>query len=308
VTTLYRMHDAPDAPKSAIACTVEEARYWNTPERGHGIFATVNTFAGARRKANLTRINAWPIDIDAGTKPEQAKRLMKAPLVPSLIVETKRGYQAYWCAKDGHAEHWNALVLERLVPHFGADKNARDLCRILRVAGFLHLKDPTSPFKIRTVWKHEVAYTERQLGEAFAWVPNEQERRHAHEEAKREHDRARGEIGQPGATEDFWQAVYNLDCEEGLRRLSGSGWVNGEHFTFRHCTNGNRNILVDGKGTSCFVDAAGRIGSLDGGGPTMFQWLRWYRVPAKECVEALKSIFPHLKDIDEAQRRNRRAA
>lgn len=166
---LYRLHDAPESSKAAIPVRDEaEARTWNTPERGFGIYRTVNSFDGPRRKEFLARIVAWPIDIDEGEKQSQAKKLMAAPLVPSEIVETRRGYQAYWHARDGaQAEHWNAIVLERLVPYFGADKNARDLCRILRVPGFLHLKDPANPFPVRSVWRHRVSYTERQMAEAF---------------------------------------------------------------------------------------------------------------------------------------------
>ena len=47
--------------------------------------------------------------------------------------------------------------------------------------GFLHLKDPTEPFLVRARWKHEVAYTERQVADAFPWVPDKS----AHEQALR---------------------------------------------------------------------------------------------------------------------------
>lgn len=301
---LYRMHDAPDASKAAVVVKdLDEARLWNTPERGNGIYWTVNSFNGARRKENLTRINAWAVDMDEGTKAEMHAKLLRSPLIPSAIVETKRGYQAYWCAQDGKAEHWNAIVLERLVPFFGADKNARDLCRLLRVPGFLHLKNPAEPFLCRGVWKQEVLYTERQIAQAFPWVASEQNRQHEHREARREHTQTSGDAG-----EDFWAAVYNLDCRDALERLSGTGAVNGEKFTFRHCSNGNLNIFVDGKGTSCWVDTSGRIGSMSKGGPTVYAWLRWYGVPPGECVRVLKEIYPHLADIDERNRQARRRA
>jgi hypothetical protein len=299
---LYRMHDAPDASKAAVPVAADQAKLWNTPEKGFGIFLTVNNFAGARRKENLTHINAWAIDMDDGTKDEQATKLRNAPLVPSVIVETKRGFQAYWAAKDGKAEHWNALVLERLVPHFGSDKNARDLCRLLRAPGFLHLKNPAEPFKVRTVWKLEVSYTERQLAEAFRWSPDLSAHRKALDDAKREYRKATSS----DAGEDFWQAVYELNCRDALERLSGTGAVNGESFTFRRVSNGNQNIFVDGKGTSCWVDAHGRIGSMSKGGPTVYNWLLWYRMPPAEAVKVLKSIYPHLAEIDERNRKLRR--
>lgn len=298
-TYVYRMDDRPDAPsKAAIRCSLDEARAWNTPERGFGVFQTVNDFGdGPRRKDHLVRIRAWAVDMDEGTKAEMHAKLHASPLVPSLIVETKRGFQAYWCARDGKAEHWNAIVLERLVAHYGADKNARDLCRILRRPGFLHLKDPNDPFLVRAVWQHDVSYHERQMAAAFAWRCATAERV---AEVRAETSAVLPHSGAPG--EVFWQAVANLDCRDALERLSGSGYVNGERFTFRRVSNGNLNIFCDGRGTSCWVDASGKIGSLDKGGPFASHWLRWYGNDWPTTIRALKEIYPHLAEIDAQQR------
>lgn len=283
----YRMHDTDNRGAIRIdavdrADLLNQATAFN--RQGYGIFWTVNAFNGPRQIANLERINSWAVDMDAGTKDEQRETLRKAPLVPSFVVETKRGYQAYWNAKDGTPEHWNAIVLERLVPFFGADKNARDLARILRVPGFLHLKDPTKPFMVRTVHVQDVAYTELQMVNAFP-VEITQER---HEESKRDvQQRHRWKD-----SDDFWQRVYDLDCETGLERI---GSHVGERYTFKRNRNGNKNILVDGKGTSCWIDKHGRIGSLSHGGPTLYQWLLWFKKSPRECVEILKREFPHLE-------------
>ena len=310
----FRMSDRPDASKAAIPVERAEAKRWNTPELGFGIFATVNSFDGPRRKEHLAHINAWAVDMDEGTKCEQHARLQSSPLIPSLIVETKRGYQAYWVAKDGKAEHWNAIVLERLVPHFGSDANARDLCRILRVPGFLHLKDPSDPFLVRAVWKHGVAYSEHQVAEAFHWVPNRAEHeRHLREAQRAAESEAREKARQAAIaqglvpTETLWEAIWNLDCEDGLLRLSGHWAVGGEQYTFRHTSRGNLNLFVDGKSSSCFIDGNKKIGSLDGGGPTLVQWLRWFKHPWPTVIAVLKDIYPHLADIDEAAKKARRS-
>jgi hypothetical protein len=313
MTQMYRMSDRPDVSKAAIPTTPEEARRFNTPELGFGVFATVNSFDGPRRKENLTRINAWAVDMDEGTKQQMHAKLQASPLVPSVIVETKRGYQAYWAATDGKAEHWNAIVLERLVPHFGSDANARDLCRILRVPGFLHLKDPSDPFKIRCVWKRTVRYSERQIADAFPWVANKAEHSRHLDEAQRAAERAAKEAARKAAiaagqipTETLWDAIWDLDCEEGLSRLSGHWAVNGEKYTFRRTTRGNLNLFVDGKSSSCFIDENKRIGSLDGGGPTLVQWLRWFKHDWKVVVQVLKEIFPQLAEVDDAAKKARR--
>jgi hypothetical protein len=306
----FRMSDLAEGSKAAIPVEPSEAKRWNTPDLGFGIFCTVNTFSGPRRKEHLAKINAWAVDMDEGTKAQMHAKLSASPLVPSLIVETKRGYQAYWCAQDGKAEHWNAIVLERLVPHFGSDANARDLCRILRVPGSLHLKDPSDPFKIRLAWKHAVAYSERQMAEAFRWTPDKKAHESALREAQRAADAEAREHARRAAiaaglvpTETLWEAIWNLDCEDGLARLSGHWSVGGEAYTFHRTGRGNLNVYVDGKSSSCFIDANKKIGSLDGGGPTLVQWLRWFKHDWKTVVAVLKEIYPHLANVDEAAKK-----
>jgi len=305
VTRWYRMSDLPSAEnRAAIPVEKSDARRWNTPELGFGIFMTVNEFNGPRRKECLKTIRAWAVDMDEGTKVEQHAKLQRSPLVPTYIVETKRGYQAYWGAKDGRADHWNAIVLERLVPFFGADKNARDLCRILRVPSFLHLKDPNDPFLVREVWKQPVLYSERQIAEAFEWVPDRVAQRAFHEEQRRAAEAEMRAQSKPSTiTESFWDAVYALDCEDVLGRLSGHWAVGGERYKFVRTSRGRLNIYVDGKSSPCFIDEQKRIGSPSGGGPTVAQWLRWFKHDWKTVVAVLKEVCPRLVEIDDAHRR-----
>ncbi len=281
-TLLYRMGDVDNRGCFLIRPGESPAEWQRT---GHGIFWTVNEFEnGVRQIKNLTCIQSWAIDMDEGTKEEQRARLHSSPVEPSLIVETKRGYQAYWNAKDAKPEHWNAIVLDRLVPFFGSDPNARDLARILRVPGFLHLKNPADPFKVRTVHRCQASYTEEQMATRFKPAPKPEPVERAKREVKFE------------GSDGFWDAVYHLDCEEALARLSGHPAVGGEQYTFRQNANGNRNIIVDGKGTSAWVDRNGRIGSLSGGGPTVAQWVRWYGASYAEAAKVIKELFPQLAE------------
>lgn len=295
----FRLWDPDPKLHGCVRVTPGTAHDWN--ERGFGIFWTVNAFRdGVRRIDHLEAICAWAVDIDAGEKSAQRARLEAAPLIPTLVVETKRGYQAYWGAKGGQAAHWNAMVLHRLVPWFGADKNARDLARILRVPGFLHLKDPADPFATRVVHAHQVTYSERDIVGAFPVDPAilEAEQRRVHAEAQRELERAEHPAPAtraPARTTEFWERLLYLDCEEGLARISGSGMVNGELYTFRRNSSGTKNIIVNGKSSSCWVDKNGRIGSLAKGGPTLYQWLAWYGHKPKAIVDFLKREFPTLE-------------
>jgi hypothetical protein len=290
---LYRLHDAN--PAGVFPIEREEAKHWN--EQGFGIFATVNEFRGARRKENLVRINAWAVDMDDGTKDEMRARLKACPLMPTMVVETKRGFQAYWGAKNAKADHWNAIVLERFVPMLGADKNARDLCRILRVPGYLHLKDPADPFKVRVIYKGTALYTEQQIYTQMPWAPSKEAQRDRHI------DQRKSAIAIGAGTDTVWQAIYNLDCEEGLRRLSGHPIVNGEKYTFRRTSKDRLNIFVDGKGSPCFIDENKRIGSPSGGGPTLASWLKWFGRDWKEILAVLFDLYPQLREVDEAAKR-----
>lgn len=309
MTHWFRMFDAE--PRGVFPVESGDAEHWNVD--GWGIFATLNEFRGGqRRKENLEQIRAWAVDIDDGEKSAQAARIQSAPLLPSLVVETKRGYQAHWFAKPGaKAAHWDALVLERLVPYFGADKNARDLCRILRVPGYLHWKDPANPFAVRRVFQLDVSYTEQQIANAFPWhASRERHQEHLAEAQRRAHVEAREKARQAAIaagrvpTQSLWDAIWELDQREALTRLSGSSIVDGQSYTFRRTGRNRFNILVDGKGSSCFIDEAGKIGSLSGGGPSVVAWCRWLGKGYPEIIAALKGAFPHLVEIDERNRRH----
>lgn len=289
MTQLYRLHDSDERLKAKGALPVgslDEAAEWN--REGWGIFSTVNTFRGPRRIPNLEKINAWALDLDDGTKEQMLATIKRGPLLPSRIVETKRGFQVYFRAKDAKPEHWNAIVLDRLVPFYGADSNARDLARILRVPDFWHMKDPKAPFLVRTVFEQPVAYTEEQVASRFADIGSKLRAQKQQAQAKRVYR-------DPKVGESLWDAIYQLDCEEFLARVSGHPAVGGEHYTFRRVANGNLNILVDGKSTSAWIDRNKRIGSLSRGGPGPTQWLRWFRLEYREIATLMKQLFPQLE-------------
>jgi hypothetical protein len=300
VTQFYRMHDA--APNGVFPIARSEAATWNA--QGNGVFATINEFDGARRIENLRRICTWAVDLDEGDKEQQLRRIESTPLIPSRIVETKNGYHVHWHAEDGTAKRWNEIVLDRLVPWFGADKNARDIARILRVPGYWHLKDPEAPFMVRLVMRADVTYTERMMLESFPDVGGDARRG---EEAEKDRERARrmagAEARRNSRGESFWEAAIALDCGDALERLSGSWLIGGEQITFRKCRNGNRNIVCDGKQTSCFVDSQGRIGSSDNGGPSIVRWARWFGHSYADIARGLKEYFPHLAELDSRRSR-----
>lgn len=286
----YAMHDSAEAMKSrgAIRINVNQAEEYN--RAGYGIFHTVNCFFLGRKKKDLVSINCWALDIDSGTKEDQMARI-KSGLLPTMVIESFRGYHVYWKAKDATADSWNAIVWDRLVPYYGADPNAKDISRILRKPGFYHMKDPANPFMIKKVWDLKVEYSVWEML-SFYKDPKEESR------AKREHAKAKREAPMPGS---FWDNVWNLNCEYALEKLSGTDYVGCETFSFKQNNSGTKNILVNGIGTSCWVDRDGRIGSFDKGGPTVAQWLNWYHKDYKRVVAIIESEFPECKASQQIQ-------
>lgn len=280
--SLYRINDKDPSQGCHELRHFIEADHWNYQE--WGIFWTVNSFNGPRRKENCIKVLAWAVDIDQGSKAEQLARIKSIPLEPSMAYETARGYHLYFDAIDGDPENYRDIV-ERLVDAYGGDKNAKDVCRILRVPGYLHWKSE-KPFAIKAVHYGCGAYTESEMRKAF---PKE-EKREVEFEQKTELRRSLSGIG-GGA---LWERIWHLDCEQALQRLSGHSAVGGEQFSFKRTASGNLNVYVNGKGTSCWIDKDKRIGSHDKGGPTVFQWVNWYLKNPKRTVQVLKDLFPEI--------------
>jgi len=280
----YALFDSEGPNKSRGAFKISEADAIGLNQEGYGIFWTVQEFSGDRKKENLVKINSWAVDIDGGDKDAQLQLIHKY-CYPSLVVETRSGFHVYWNANGATIDYFEEIVLDRLVHYFKADKKARDVSRILRVPGFKHLKDPKNPFEIKQVWSYPVSYTEAQMRYNFR-LPEEKLKQSI---AKQELRKAFSADGT-----DLWERVYNMDCHQSLERISGHACVGNERFTFRRVSNGNLNILVDGKSTSCWIDADRRIGSLDNGGPCIWQWINWYQRNHKRTYEYMKEEFPEL--------------
>jgi len=276
----YALHDSdPNCKTGAVRINRAHAHEWN--KRGYGIYHTVNFFKGRRKKANLVCINSWFTEIDAGTKTDMRKIIERGP-VPTMIAETKRSYHVYFKAKDGTPENWDAIMKHRLIPFYNGDPKAADITRLLRVPGFYHTKDPTAPFLVKKVWEEKVEYSERDMFHMFPDLD-----RH-----KRDMREIKKTITTRPEGDDFWSRIWSMNCEEALTRLSGSDHVSGEAYSFKQNGSGTKNIIVNGKGTSCWIDLDGKIGSYDGGGPGIYNWLNWYHKNHDKVVGIIKEVFP----------------
>lgn len=261
-----------------------EAHDWNS--RNFGIFWTVNQFDGLRQNANLSKLRFWYVEIDGGSKSKTLEKI-QSNLMPTMVVESKNGFHVYWACQDAEIENYSDIMEFYLIPFFNADPKPKDISRILRVPDYFHCKDPNDKHLVSLVdFQPQIAYTEDIICKMF---PKASEREY---EAKQEcRSFLRGSL-----TNDLFERVYSMDCIEGLRRLSGTPAVFGEQFSFKPSGDGKYNILVDEKSTSCWIDRARRIGSLDRGGPTLWQWLYWYHKDHKAVYGYFKTYFPEVID------------
>lgn len=120
-------------------------------------------------------------------------------------------------------------------------------------------------------------------------------------------------VHEPLATSDagdVYSALDQLDQAAVLAAISGSTAVRGEVITIGASDHvGRRRIIVDGRPTAGYVDAAGRIahretapGARDGG-PTVAQWCRWYGYDDREIRAMLVDLVLPLRAYAAGARR-----
>lgn len=275
---LYALHDTEPNRYRPQIVVAGDADYYN--ERGYGIFFTVNTFKTKERKeSNLEKLDHWYVDIDSGTKTNQFKKIVEFGLVPSMVVETKNGHHVYWAIKDSPTLEEYKSILIKLIAFFNADKNAKDAARLLRMPGYYHMKNPDSKFLVECIFQRDISYTSDEINDCLPEIPT--------------HKIVEKKSVEILVADDFWINASNLNCVDALSRLSGVPELGDDKFTLRHSTRGKFVIYSNDKPTSCWIDEKGFIGSSNGGGPTIIQWIGWYYNHDKAKVaDIIKKYFP----------------
>jgi len=123
----------------------------NTPQQGVGVFVTVNeTDFKGRGTKNIKRARALFADADSK---EQANRCLQifteCGAHPSMEVNSGRGGHFYFLT-DVPLNQFTALQ-ESLAAKLGTDPAAKDLPRVMRLPGTLHLKDPANPRFVKLI-------------------------------------------------------------------------------------------------------------------------------------------------------------
>ncbi len=281
MTRLFVLHDDP-TKRWCGSVEVSEERARELNKEGYGVFHTVNEFAGRRLQANLTKINYYFCEIDNGVQRTLTNWMAAMPLKPTWVVQSKRGYHAYWAAKDATPANWKRIVRHGIVPALGGDPAATDVLRLLRAPGFYHMKDSKEPFLVQTVWESDLSYTEAQMLEAY---PDKRKPRCP-------------TASKPAQEGDFWWRANQLDARDALIRLSGHWLVKGERFWLVEQSNGNANVYVQTLGgelvsTKAFVTPEGKLFADQVGIPA---WVHWYQKDYGTVAIGLRQLFPELED------------
>ena len=130
-------------------------------KKGAGVFVTVNcTDLKGRTKKNIIGLRALFVDNDTGPLPA-------LKLKPSMVVSSKNGEHAYWVLNEGQPIERFTDGQKTLIHHLNTDKSVHDLPRVMRLPGFLHIKDPNDPFLVVIKENEAVTYTIDEVLEVY---------------------------------------------------------------------------------------------------------------------------------------------
>ena len=124
----------------------------NTPTRRVGVFVTVaETDFKGRRVENIVRVRALFVDADNDEQTSCAIEALTATgTTPSMVVKTGRGLHLYFCVADVSCDQFRGLQ-ESLIEKLGTDPSVKDLPRVMRLPGTLHLKNPDDPRPVKLI-------------------------------------------------------------------------------------------------------------------------------------------------------------
>jgi hypothetical protein len=143
-----------------LAAHSDELRRRN--DKGAGVFVMVNRGNGRGRTAkDVQEVRAVFVDLDSAP----LEPVLKGPLPPSVTVESSPGrFHAYWLAQGVPLAAFKPIQLS-LAARFHGDRTVNDLCRVMRIPGFNHLK--AQPFESRILSADGYRYTLDALTHAF---------------------------------------------------------------------------------------------------------------------------------------------
>lgn len=254
------------------------------------IYFSVNPMEVWKRNRDSVKfIQTWICDIDEWTKEQQLELIKKAPIQPSLVVESNHWFHLYYLADK------NLTVEEYengnwwLKNYYSWDpKVCKDTARVLRIPWYYHMKwEPIMVKYRRDLSSHDV-YSVEKMTESF---PNQTDTTPWRVKQREAYNR------QLKDNDSFRAKASELNSRSMLEELSWTWWLGWDVITFKRNSNWTEQIYCNGKSTGCWIDNKDLIWSSDGGWPTWIQWLKWYGVVNwSELAKELKNKHPELEE------------
>lgn len=130
-------------------------------ENNRGVFFVVNS--GGHSDEAITHINAQFVEMDSRTFEEQQASIDAFPLLPSIIVKTRKSLHCYWLMENAEVGRFREIQL-RLAKQFDGDPMCQNESRVMRIPGFYHCKK--EPIMVECVkFNPELKYTQEQLAQ-----------------------------------------------------------------------------------------------------------------------------------------------
>lgn len=278
---------------------VKEEEWPDYNERGYDVFWCRQEFKDNRRLAiNLTKMNYVNADFDNVTMEQMISRLQLSPS-PTKVVQTRSGFHLYWKIRGGvffenFSEEYKHFIDECLIP-LGADPQAKDVSRVLRVPGSRYWQDSKKnryedqQIFIKEIYDKGPDYTWNQLRRLFKRHPG----KFTIPERQSSLDRRNIE-----GSSSFWERANSIKAADGLRKLSGLPCVNGQQFNVVREGKIGR-IIINSKPSNAWIDEQGKFGSLCRNsegiptGGTLVNWLSYeeYGNDLKKIAEIMKTVF-----------------
>jgi len=123
---------------------------------GYGVFANINAFTAdvkAHELKDVWYIRTQVIDLDNMlTAQQNYERASNSQPLPSFAVQSSPGkFHVYWSVIPYQGNERSTTLQRKLRQVFDGDRNVIDPTRVLRVPGFLHMKNPLAPHLV-TSW------------------------------------------------------------------------------------------------------------------------------------------------------------
>jgi len=122
----------------------------NTSARRIGVFVTINqTDFRGRRQDNIVRPRAAFVDADGANQIKRCREAIRTSgAEPTIVVRSSPGRaHFYWCCDDLSLAAFSELQ-SALIQKLGTDPAVKDLPRVMRLPGTLHLKEPGYPREV----------------------------------------------------------------------------------------------------------------------------------------------------------------